>query len=354
MIKRRENRPRRIRLEREAYDMFLLRNKEIKYLAIEILIASAVLVPLGFWISLWTGILVLITILLLCIIFYVNTRKRFEQIAKLADYLRRISNGEHSLDIRDNAEGELSILKSEIYKVTLMLSEYNEQLKKEKYLLANQMADISHQLKTPLTSMMVMVDLLKEDNLTKEKRQEFTSQIYMQLERIEWMVSSLLKMSKLDAGVVRMKQEKIPARLLIKNVLQPLLIPMELKEISCSVNQKEEVILCDIKWTTEALINILKNCIEHTPKGGKIQIDVKDNPLYSEIIITDNGAGISKEDLPHIFTRFYRGKNSSPDSVGIGLAMSYSILRRQQGDIRVNSKIGKGSSFAIHLYKSVM
>ena len=334
--------------------MFLMRNKEIKDMAIQTLIASAVLVLLGFLIGVWTGILILITVLLLCTIFYVNTKRRYRQIAKLADYLKRISNGEHSLDIRNNAEGELSILKSEIYKVTLMLSEYNEQLKSEKYLLANQMADISHQLKTPLTSMMVMVDLLKEDNLTQEKRQEFTSQIYMQLERIEWLVSSLLKMSKLDAGVVRMRQEKIPAHRLIENALQPLLIPMELKDISYAVDRKDEVILCDIKWTTEALINILKNCIEHTPKGGHIQIEVKDNPLYSEIIITDNGAGISKEDLPHIFTRFYKGKNSSPDSVGIGLAMSYSILRRQQGDIRVNSKIGQGSSFAIHLYKSVM
>jgi len=276
------------------------------------------------------------------------------QISRLSNYLRRISSGEYSLDIRDNVEGELSILKSEIYKVTLMLSEYNEQLKQDKLLLSNHMADISHQLKTPLTSMRVMVDLLRDPNLSNEKRQEFTTQINTQLERIEWLVSSLLKMSRLDAGVVSMKKEKIEARRLIENALQPLLIPMELKEINYTIEVKKEIITCDIKWTTEALINILKNCMEHTPRGGNIRVEANDNPIYSEIIISDNGTGIQKEDLPHIFTRFYRGKNASSDSVGIGLAMSHSILRIQQGDILVNSKEGQGTTFTVRLYKSIV
>lgn len=309
---------------------------------------------LGFLWDPWTGILILITILSLCSIFFLFTKKRHEQISALSSYLRRISSGDYYLDIRDNQEGELSILKSEIYKVTLMLSEYNEQLRNEKHLLSNQMADISHQLKTPLTSMMVMVDLLQDQNLSQEKQQQFTFQIYTQLERIEWLVSSLLKMSKLDAGVVTMKKEAIEARRLLDQALQPLLIPMELKEITCTLHTEKEVVLCDIKWTTEALINILKNCIEHTPKGGHIQVESRENPLYSEILICDTGGGIPKEDIPHIFTRFYRGKNASSDSVGIGLAMSYHILRSQGGDILVESKEGKGSTFSIRFYKTIV
>lgn len=334
--------------------IFFFRNREIKVLIITLTILSVILIAAAFVINIQTGILMLIAVFLLSSMFLLFTFFRYKQISKLSDYLRRISSGEYSLDIRDNTEGELSILKNEIYKVTLMLSEYNEQLKREKILLANQMADISHQLKTPLTSMMVMVDLLRDQNLPEEKRREFTSRIYAQLERIEWLVLSLLKMSKLDAGVVEMKPRKISAQTLIEKALSPLLIPMELKDITYSVKGQDESISCDLHWTVEALINILKNCIEHTPRGGRIDISVSNNPLYSEVIISDSGVGISKEDLPHIFTRFYKGKNASPDSVGIGLAMAQSIIRSQDGDITVESKPGEGSTFFVRLYKTII
>ncbi|MEG6613557.1 HAMP domain-containing sensor histidine kinase [Pseudoclostridium thermosuccinogenes] len=334
--------------------MAFFRNGEIRILLVSVSIISAILIAGGFVAGVITGFFVLLSVFLLCLVFFLFTAWRYRHIAKLSQYLRRISAGEYSLDIRDNREGELSILKSEIYKVTLMLSQYNEQLKKEKLLLSSQMADISHQLKTPLTSMMVMADLLRDEKLPEEKRREFTSHIHAQLERIEWLVSSLLKMSKLDAGVLEMNPREISARTLIEKALSLLLISMEIKDISYSITGEDRVIKCDLQWTAEALINILKNCIEHTPEGGRIDISIQDNPLYSEIKIADNGPGISKEDLPHIFTRFYRGKNASPDSVGIGLAMSLSIIRNQQGDITVESKPGQGSTFFIRLYKSVI
>jgi len=198
------------------------------------------------------------------------------------------------------------------------------------------------------------VDLLRNKSLPEEKREEFTSRIYAQLERIEWLVSSLLKMSRLDAGVEEMKMREVPAGVLLEKALKPLLISMELKDIAYSVKGGEHKIRCDLNWTAEALINILKNCMEHTPKGGRIDILVQDNPLYSEIQISDSGEGISKKDLPHIFTRFYKGENSSPDSVGIGLAMSKSIMQRQFGDITVKSRPGEGSTFFVRLYKSVL
>jgi len=216
--------------------MAFFRNREIKVFTSVISIMSAVLVAGSFAVGMKTGFFVMTAVFLLCLAFYLFTAWRYRHIAKLSEYLRRISAGEYSLDIRDNREGELSILKSEICKVTSMLSEYNEQLKKEKMLLATQMADISHQLKTPLTSMMVMADLLRDEDLPEEKRREFTSRIHSQLERIEWLVSSLLKMSRLDAGVVEMNPSEVTAHALIEKALVPLMISMEIKDISYSIN----------------------------------------------------------------------------------------------------------------------
>ncbi|TAH64464.1 MAG: HAMP domain-containing histidine kinase [Anaerolineaceae bacterium] len=331
-----------------------IRNKEVKQFCICIFVIAAILSILSFSLSIWAGIMVLITAFLMCIVFQVFTLRRYKNLSSLSEYLKSVSSGDYSMDIRDNKEGELSILKSEIYKVTLMLTEYNERLQRDKILLSNQMAEISHQLKTPLTSMMMMVDLLQDENLPVDKRHEFTNLINAQLGRFDWLVSSLLKMSKLDAGVIKMKKDTTEATRLIDSVVSPFLIPMELKGITHTISADNLEIVCDEMWTREALINILKNCIEHTHKGGHICLSVNDNTLFSEIIISDNGAGIRREDLPHIFTRFYRGKNASSDSVGIGLAMSYSIIKSQQGDIQVKSELGKGSSFAIRLYKSVI
>ncbi len=333
--------------------MGLFRNKEIKKLTMMMLLCSVVMAVIGFLIHRWAGIMVIITVLLLWMLFFIYTRNRYKSLRELADYLRNISSGKYDLDIRDNKEGELSILKSEIYKVTLMLTEYNEELRKDKLLLSDQMAEISHQLKTPLTSMMMMADLLQKP-LPENKRRDFTKQIMNQLERMEWLLASLLKMSQLDAGVVTMKREPVLSHQLIQDVLQPFLISMEIKGIGLTEKVDTVTILCDYKWTIEALVNILKNCTEHTPNGGHITLSVKDNPIFTEIEISDTGTGIHKEDLPHIFTRYYKGKNASSDSVGIGLAMSYRIIKSQQGDIQVKSREGKGSTFTVRLYKSII
>ena len=256
------------------------------------------------------------------------------------------------MDIRDNEEGELSILKNEIYKVTLMLSKQGEFLKRDKERLADAISDISHQLKTPLTSMMVMIDLLGEENLEIEKRMEFTKNIEIQLERMEWLLTSLLKLSKIDAGTVIFKKEKVLVAELIKKAINPLLIPMEIKEQELIIDGKENTsFIGDINWTTEAIINILKNCIEHTKNKGRISIFYEENPLYTEIKISDKGKGIEKEDLPYIFKRFYKGKNANDESVGIGLAMAKSIIISQNGDVSVKSKKDEGTEFSIKFYK---
>ncbi len=257
--------------------------------------------------------------------------------------------------MRDNAEGELSILKNEIYKTTTRLAEYNETLRREKVRLADAMSDISHQLKTPLTSMMVMADLLRDDSLPAGKREEFTARLLAQLERIQWLVSSLLKLSKLDVGTAGMKQETVRLKETVEKAAAPLRIPMELKEQRLVLEGPEEAVFQgDLSWTAEALLNVMKNCMEHTPPGGEVRVEWSDNPLYAQIRISDNGEGIDKADLPHIFTRFYRGKNASGDSVGIGLAMAKSILSQQHGEITVSSERGKGTAFRIRMYKTVI
>lgn len=335
--------------------MRFFRNREIRRLCALMAAISLLCALPGFFFSIPAGCLVLAACVLLCAASLAFTAWRYREIDRLSGYLRRISAGDTALDVRDHEEGELSILKSEIYKVTVRLSETNERLQEEKRRLADSMADISHQLKTPLTSMMVMADLLQESTLPEEKRREFTDRIRVQLERIQWLVSSLLKLSKLDAGMLEMKQEPVLLQKLAENAAAPLLIPMELKNQTLTLNGPAELSFTgDIRWSTEALVNILKNCVEHTPEGGALSITWSDNPLYSEIVVTDNGEGIDKSDLPHIFTRFYRGKNAGEDSVGIGLAMAKSLLVRQGGDVTAESEKGKGTSFTIRFYKLVI
>lgn len=284
--------------------------------------------------------------LLLGAVFLLFTGRRYRQLARLADYLKRVNNGEYSLELSDNDEGELSILKSEIYKVTVSLREQNERLKQEKRRLADALSDISHQFKTPLTSMSVMADLLSDGRLEKIRRAQFTAQLRGQLERLTWLTEALLKLSRLDAEAVTFKLRLVPLQELISKACSSLLIPMELKEQTLTV-EAEGDLCCDLNWTAEALSNILKNCMEHMPNGGEIRIKAAANALFTEIRVSDDGPGIDKADLPYIFDRFYRGKNSAKDSAGIGLAMARAILAAQGGSLEASNASGRGAEFIL-------
>lgn len=300
------------------------------------------------------GCLVLGVCLIFLLVFVLSHLYRYRQMRELSGYLRRIRDGEYTLDIRDNAEGEMSILKNEVHNLTVVLSRQAEQLGKDRLYLADALSDISHQLKTPLTSMLVMTDLLNGE-LPAEKRAEFTQTIRSQLERIEWLVTALLKLSKLDAGTIPFKQEKVSLKEVVRRAAEPLLIPIELRGQTLQISGEETAVFVgDLQWTAEAVVNVLKNCSEHTPQGGSISVTYEDNPLYAAIVISDSGEGIHREDLPYIFNRFYKGKNAGSDSVGIGLAMSRSILLRQNGDITVRSTPGQGSEFTIKIMKCVV
>lgn len=333
----------------------MLRNKELQtYLMV--MSGIGVAATFGTWrLNRLAGVFVLIASGVFIGISLLFNHWRYQELQKLSGYLRCICNGEYSLDLRDNKEGELSILKNEIYKVTLMLSKQGEQMKKEKEQLSDVLADISHQLKTPLTSMMVMADLLSENNLHPEKRAEFTQNIQVQLERMQWLLAALLKLSKIDAGTAVFKKEEVNVSKLVNEAIKPLLVQMEIKEQNCIIKGDRYVsFIGDLKWTIEAVLNVVKNCVEHTPRGGKVSIYYSENPLYTEIKISDNGNGIVKEDLPYLFKRFYRGQNASEESVGIGLAMARSIVASQNGAISASNKKDGGAEFCIKFYKNIV
>ncbi|SES12894.1 Signal transduction histidine kinase [Gracilibacillus ureilyticus] len=334
----------------------MLRNKEIAYFLLGfIMIGTLTTTTAAIFFSIQVVWFVVITFSVLLVQYLFYTYYRYDKISQLSSNLRKINSGEYSLDIRDNREGELSILQNEIYKVTLKLAEQNKMLEQEKVKLNNAISDISHQIKTPLTSMMVMADLLGDPKLKEVKRMEFIHNIQSQLERMEWLVSTLLKLAKIDAGVVHFKKEPYQVSELLNKAVESVIIPMDIKNQSLQIDGDSNVMITgDFNWTKEAVINILKNCVEHTGERGTITISFKENTLYTLITIEDNGKGINKKDLPYIFKRFYKGEDGSDDSVGIGLAMAYSIVTNQQGDIEVYSLQGAGTQFHLKFYHAII
>lgn len=288
---------------------------------------------------------------MLLIILYKKSQDK--KINEISNYMNSVLNGNYSLDIRSYEEGRLSILKNDIYKITVKLKEQTDMAINEKNNLEMILSDISHQIKTPLTSMYVINDLLKSDKLSKKEKIEFLNKNESQLERIEWLVTSLLKLSRLDNGFVKLKKEKVEVAKLIDNCLNPLLIPIELKNQNVVKQIDNFEIDIDFNWFSEAIINILKNAHEHTNAFGTIKVETSDNSMYSSIIISDNGTGISKQDLPHIFERFYKGDNQK-ESIGIGLNMAKKIIDLSGGEINVLSTPSEGTTFIIKIYKNII
>lgn len=245
-------------------------------------------------------------------------------------------------------EGKLSLLENQIMKLVNRLSEQNHMLQEDKLLMKQSLEDISHQMKTPLTSLNIINERLKY-----EPTKQLVKEQVRLLQKVEWLVASLLKIAQLDANVVAFQSENISHQQLIHQLIDVFNLQLELKNIQIDYDIDDDDFCVDVLWTIEALSNILKNCIEHTPQDGSISITTKHTPLYDEIIIQDNGEGIDNEDLPHLFERFYKGKNSSENSVGIGLALSQMIIEKQQGTIMVENTY-PGARFTIHFYREVV
>ena len=329
----------------------MLRNREIRQFAILFSIMAAVVVALGFAINTAAGILALVSAAAFGTAFLIFTKARYKNIARLSDQIDLVLHNADRLNIDEMDEGELSILHSEITKMLLRIREQNDALKKEKEHLANSLADIAHQLRTPLTSVNLILSLLEnnpDENERKALIQE-TKELFVQM---DWLLTSLLKISRLDAGIVMFQNELINVKDLISAALRPFLISMELHGIEARIDAPEGMIIQgDSGWLSEAIQNILKNCIESAGENGKIEIVCTDNPLFTEIAIHDSGAGFEKKDLPHLFDRYYRGKKTNTAGYGIGLALCKMIITRQGGTITAKNHPQGGAIFTIRFPK---
>ena len=275
-----------------------------------------------------------------------------KEIKRIVKCIKEINKKNYAINIEDNTEDELSILKNEIYKTTVMLKEMAENSKDDKLRLKDSLSDISHQLKTPLTSINIMLDnILDNPNMDADTKEKFIQSIKREVTNISNLATEILKLSKFDANVVRFENKEVLVKDIIKKAISNVEMMAEIKNVEIKVVFHDNVkLVCDLNWQVEAIINILKNCIEHSSENSFINIEVIDNKIYKEIIIKDSGEGIDKKDLLHIFERFYKGKNSSKDSVGIGLALAKKIIEMNNGSISVNSVKGKGTIFTIRYY----
>ncbi len=296
---------------------------------------------------------IIIVILLITYLFLKFNHNKDKEIKEITKYIEQINKKNYKLDIDKYSEDELSILKSEIYKITIMLKEQAEISNKDKLDLKESLSNISHQLKTPLTSILIILDnLLDNPNMDKQSREDFIFDIKKEINNISFLVQNILKLSKLDTNTVMFNNELINLNKVLNEVVTKLLPLCDLKNIKINLNYSDNiVIIADFNWQVEAISNILKNSIEHSKDNSNIDIFIKENKLYTEVIIKDYGIGIEKEDLPHIFERFYKGKNTSNESTGIGLALAKSIIEKSNGKIYVNSIVNKETIFKIRYYK---
>ena len=252
-------------------------------------------------------------------------------LERLSKDVRRVADGE-SPDLLDNREGPLSILRNDIQTLARLKQEQADALQADKDRLKDSLSDISHQLKTPLTSMLVMADLL--ETAPSEKQKELTRNLQTVLTRTQWLVDSLLKMAKLDADAVVFNIRRVNAREIISRALEPLRILLEIKEQSvCTAGEAE--LRCDLRWTAEALSNVIKNASEHSPAGSPLLIACGENPICAWISVTDSGQGLKPAQIARLFRRFQGG---APSGYGIGLPLAQTILRGQNGDIDVDGE----------------
>lgn len=294
------------------------------------------------------GIITFAVCVIFITVYMISTKKRYRRFSELSLDIDKILHGNNNISLEKYQEGEFAVLQSELYKMLNRLRQQQQTLQDEKIYLSESIADISHQLRTPLTSINLLLTKLSEPDLSDEKKFEIIHRLYEMLSRIDWLITTLLKISRLDAGMVDFRTENTSLSELIQKSCSPLVIPMEIREQTLVVNADGN--FCgDISWTCEAVGNIIKNCMEHTPSGKSITIDAFENALYTEIKISDSGNGMAEKDLPHIFERFYKGDDSNEDSFGIGLALARMIVSRQNGVLKAENH--NGAVFTMRFYK---
>lgn len=299
-------------------------------------------------------------ILLLCSLLLLGMElcfhaKRMKSVTHLCDQVDEILHGAEHAAFSEFREGELSILASEIHKMTVRLREQNAKLSHEQQFMKEAMEDISHQLRTPLTSMMLVLGMMRDPELSPRQRMEYYQELYGLLTRMQWLIETMLTISRLEAGAVRFQTVTVPCRKLITAALEPLSIAMELKNIAVDITVLGDPhFQGDMQYCTEALGNLLKNCMEHTPQDGSISIKASENTIYTEILVTDSGNGIAEKDLPHIFERFYRSSEFAKNGYGIGLAFARNVIAAQNGSLQVRNAVPHGAQFEMRFYKTTV
>lgn len=287
--------------------------------------------------------------LLVMIIFLIYNKLKDNKLKEITKYIQEINKRNYKINIDDNTEDELSILKNELYKITIMLREQAQNLLQDKINLKNSLQDISHQLKTPLTSITIMLDnIIDTPQMDSTTKLDFIQDIKREITNINFLVQNILKLSKFDANTINFTNNPVYVKEIIEEAIKNVSMMCDLKDIEIVVNGENETkINCDFKWQAEAITNILKNAIEYSKNESKIYVEYSKNNVYSEIRIKDSGIGISKEDIPHIFERFYKGVNSSSDSVGIGLALAKTIIEKDNGRVLVENNEEGGTTFIV-------
>lgn len=321
--------------------------------------------------ALFAAICTLVTGLIVTVIFMVLTNRRYRALAKMAANLDRVLAGERDIRLRDMSEGELAILSSEIDKVIARLNLTVDELQAEKLALSDALADISHQLKTPLTSIAISTELIRDRLSARGDSEDLVERLRLiqtLQARVEDLVSALLKLARIDAGVIKLVCGDVDARELVRKSFEPLAIAFDIADVRFSADVQDGASYeGDLTWSVEALENILKNCMEHTPAGGCVSVRVTEDVLACRIRIEDTGPGIAESDLPHIFERFYRGSRDAnatpsevnPAGVGIGLALSKSLVTAQGGTLTAENLRDEngnitGAAFNLVFFKTVV
>ena len=274
--------------------------------------------------------------------------KKDREINKITKCLEEINKRNYKIDIEEMSEDELSILKNELYKVTIKLKEDAQNSKQAKKDLKDTLADISHQLKTPITSILIILDnIIDNPDMDKNTREDFIRDIKRELLNMNFLALNLLKLSKLDSNTVHFIKKEVSLDEIVTSSIKNVSPLCDLKNITIIKNLEPGIkINCDLNWQVEAITNILKNCVEHSKENSKIDITTATNKVYHSIKIRDYGTGISKKDLPHIFERFYKGAGGSANSIGIGLSLAKKIIESNDGLINVETG-PDGTTFTI-------
>ena len=301
------------------------------------------------------AVTVVITSAAFMLFYEVILSQRRDQVMKLCDDIDLILRSDDIISFDEYKEGELSVLSAEIHKMTIRLREQNAALLTEKQFAKEALEDISHQLRTPLTSVMMILGLMNDSGLTEQERMEYLRDLYELLARMKWLIETMLSLSRIEADAVKFAKNAVSCRELIAQSIETVSVTAELKsvEIRTEINGEPEFI-GDLHYTSEAIVNLLKNAIEHTPQGGTVTVTANGSNISSNITIADTGEGIPEKELPHIFERFYRSSEYTKNGFGIGLAFAKKVISAQDGSLKAANHKPHGAMFDIHFYKTTI